>query len=135
MSKKMITMHLTLLFACLAVFGIGDFGLSVYGLCFLPRNLFNHCQGIRDTFSEILIKFYATPFVGSIAKSHQARYNTPNKGYKQSASPRSCVKICTLTPTICWYYHLPLHRAITIAEQMAAPVQEIMEAPRNISEE
>jgi hypothetical protein len=40
-------------------------------------------------------------FVGSIMKSHQARYTTPNKKCKKSARPHGCVKFCTLTPRIC----------------------------------
>jgi hypothetical protein len=37
------------------------------------------------------------------------------------------MRLCTLTPKICYYYHLPLHRAITNAVQMTAPVLEIMD--------
>jgi hypothetical protein len=37
--KKMMSNHLTLLYTCLIFFGLGDFGLSVYGSCFLPRTL------------------------------------------------------------------------------------------------
>jgi hypothetical protein len=39
MSKKAMSMLLTLLFTCLAFFGLDEFGLSVYGSCFLPRML------------------------------------------------------------------------------------------------
>jgi hypothetical protein len=39
MSKKVMNMLLTLLFICVAFFGLGQFGLSVYGSCFLPRTL------------------------------------------------------------------------------------------------
>jgi hypothetical protein len=39
MSKKIMSMLLTLLFNCLAFFGLCEFGLSMYGSCFLPRAL------------------------------------------------------------------------------------------------
>jgi hypothetical protein len=39
----------------------------------------------------------------------------------------ACMKLCTLTPKISYYYHLPLHRAITTTVQMAATVPEIMD--------
>jgi hypothetical protein len=35
--KKMMSMLLTFLSTCLAFFGLGECGLSVYGSCFLPR--------------------------------------------------------------------------------------------------
>jgi hypothetical protein len=38
-SKKMMSMFLTFLLTCLAFFDIGEFGLSVYGSCFLNRML------------------------------------------------------------------------------------------------
>jgi hypothetical protein len=46
---------------------------------FYPEHLSNQCQGLRHTPSRICKKFYATSFVRSIAKSHQARYTTTNK--------------------------------------------------------
>jgi hypothetical protein len=33
---------------------------------------------------------------------------------------------CTLTPKLCQYYHISLHRTTTTAVQMVAPVPEIM---------
>jgi hypothetical protein len=50
---KIINMLLTLLFTCLAFFGLGEFGLSV------PERLSNHCQGLRRSFSEICTTFDA----------------------------------------------------------------------------
>jgi hypothetical protein len=35
-NAQMMSMLLTLLFTSLAFFGFGEFGLSVYGSCFLP---------------------------------------------------------------------------------------------------
>jgi hypothetical protein len=49
------------------------------------------------------------------------------EGRKNSEYPPSFVKLCTLTPNIGWYYHLPLHRVSRITVQMAAPVPEIMD--------
>jgi hypothetical protein len=37
--KKMMNMLLTLLFTCLALFGLGEFELSMYGSNFLLRTL------------------------------------------------------------------------------------------------
>jgi hypothetical protein len=49
---------------CLAFFGLGEFGFSVYGSCFLPERFPNHYQGLRCTFSEICTKFNAhSPFL------------------------------------------------------------------------
>jgi hypothetical protein len=42
-------------------FGLGEFGLSVYCLCFFSECLSNHCQGLRLTFPEICTKFEAVP--------------------------------------------------------------------------
>jgi hypothetical protein len=39
MSKKIPTMLLTLFFTCLTFLGLGEFGLSMYNSCFLPRML------------------------------------------------------------------------------------------------
>jgi hypothetical protein len=36
---KIMTMLLTLLFTCLTFLGLDEFGLLVYGSCFLPRTL------------------------------------------------------------------------------------------------
>jgi hypothetical protein len=46
---------------------------------------------------------------------------------KKSAHPPSSVKFCTLTPNICWYYHLLLNCATTTVVQTATPVPEIMD--------
>jgi hypothetical protein len=55
-------------------------------------------QGQR--FDQNLIHTHCS-FVGSITKSHQARYNTPKKGHTKSACPPSCVQFCALSPKIC----------------------------------
>jgi hypothetical protein len=54
------------------LFSLCEFGLSVYGSCFLPpfpcmvhaflpEHLSNHCQGLRRTSSQICTKFDAIP--------------------------------------------------------------------------
>jgi hypothetical protein len=48
-SPLILTMFLTLLFTCLAFFGLGEFGLAiqppVYDSCFLPQTLVQvHCH-------------------------------------------------------------------------------------------
>jgi hypothetical protein len=37
--KEYESVLLTLLFTCLAFFGLGEIGISVYDSCFLPRKL------------------------------------------------------------------------------------------------
>jgi hypothetical protein len=56
MSKKMMSILLTLLFTCLAFFGLGEFG---FFRAFFPERLSNHCQGLRCTFYDIFTKFDA----------------------------------------------------------------------------
>jgi hypothetical protein len=61
MSKKMMTVILTLLIICLA-FSVSeslDFPYTAH--VFLPERLSNHCQGLRRTFFEIRTKFDAVP--------------------------------------------------------------------------
>jgi hypothetical protein len=38
-TKKIMSIFLTSLFICLALFGLGDFALSVFGSCILPQAL------------------------------------------------------------------------------------------------
>jgi hypothetical protein len=59
--------------------GLGEFGLSVQAHAFFLKLLSNHYQGLRRTFFRDLHKLFRCSFVESIAKSHQARYTTPNK--------------------------------------------------------
>jgi hypothetical protein len=68
MSKKMVSMLLTMLFTCLAflVSESLDFLCTAHG--FLPERLSNHWQGPQ--------RFC---FPGSIAKSRQATYTTLNE--------------------------------------------------------
>jgi hypothetical protein len=48
MSKKIMSILLTLLFTSLAFLGLGEFGLfhSITGSCLLPERLSNHFQGL-----------------------------------------------------------------------------------------
>jgi hypothetical protein len=50
-----------------------------------------------------LHKIGCTLAVGSIAKSHQAKYILPNKRTNKSARSPSCIKFCTLASKICYY--------------------------------
>jgi hypothetical protein len=52
------------------------------------------------------------------------------KGCTKSVHQRSCLKLCTLTPTICQCCHLHLHLATTTAVQRIASVPEIMDTHR-----
>jgi hypothetical protein len=61
-------------------------------------------------------------FFWSAVRNHIMIYMNQVKGCTKSAHRPSCAKFCTLTPKICWYYHLLLHLATTIAVQMAALV-------------
>jgi hypothetical protein len=56
MSKKMMSMLLTLLFVCVTFFGLGEFGLSVYGSCFLHWTLVQSLPGPPSHFSRDLHK-------------------------------------------------------------------------------
>jgi hypothetical protein len=61
MSKKIMSMLLTLLFICLTFSDLGEFGLSVYGYAFFPEFLFNHHHGLRCIFPDICTKSDAVP--------------------------------------------------------------------------
>jgi hypothetical protein len=82
MPKEMMSMLLTLLFICLAFFGLGELGLSVCDSCSLPWTLVESLPGCPShVFQDLHIIWLQTcSFVGTIAKCHQSRYKTPNKG-------------------------------------------------------
>jgi hypothetical protein len=121
-SKKMISIVLTLLFTCL-----GEFGLSVNSSCFLPKCLCNQWQGHHYTFSEIWT-FYAVPLLNSLQKHIRPDTCLQIKACKKSACPPSCVTFCTWTQ----YYHPLLHHTSTTPVEMAASVLETMNAPTRI---
>jgi hypothetical protein len=87
MSMKMMSMLLTLIFNCLAFFGLGEFGLSMYGSCSLPRTLVYLLPRSLSHFSEICTKFDAHLLLlcGPFAQLHQAKCTTPNGAQKTSA--------------------------------------------------
>jgi hypothetical protein len=89
---------------------------------FLPERLSNRC-----TFSEICTEFDAVPLSAPSRNRIRPDTRLQIKGCKILDHPPSCVKLCTLTPKICQYYHLPLHSAFVV--QMTAPVPEIMDTP------
>jgi hypothetical protein len=53
-AKKMMSVPLTLLFTCLAFFCLGEFQLSLYDSCFLPRTLVYSLPGSPSYFSRDL---------------------------------------------------------------------------------
>jgi hypothetical protein len=65
-----MNMLLTLLLTCPDFLGLGEFGLSVYGSCFLSEHLSNHFQGFRRASPEISTKLDCS--------------------FVESARPRSC---------------------------------------------
>jgi hypothetical protein len=65
-------------------------------------------------------------FVRSIVKSHHTRYQMKELK-KKSTPPSTCVKFCTVSPMICQYCCLPLHRTTTTIAKTTAPVPEIMD--------
>jgi hypothetical protein len=76
-----------------------DFPCTTYA--FFPKRLFNHCQGLRCSSSEICTTFYAFPLLDS-SRNHIWPHTWPQiKGHEKSAHPLSCVKFWTLASKIC----------------------------------
>jgi hypothetical protein len=75
--------------------------------------------------AEPLSYFFSDPLRNHIRPDTRLQMREHNK----SARSPSCVKFCTLTPKICQYHYLSLHRATTTAAQMAVAVPEIMDTP------
>jgi hypothetical protein len=94
---------------------------------FFPEHLSSHCQGLCCTFSEICTTVAAVPLSDPSQNSIRPDTRLQIKGLKISAPPPSCVKFCTLTPKIHYYYHPPLCRATMTAVQLATPVPEIID--------
>jgi hypothetical protein len=66
---------------------LGEFALSVCGSCFLPRTLVWSLPGSPSHYFRDLHTIWCCSLVGSIAKSLQVRFTTPNKRtYKISTS-------------------------------------------------
>jgi hypothetical protein len=77
MSKKMMSMHLTLRFTCLSFFSLGEFWLSVYCSSFLPECLSNHFEGLRLTFPRFAQNLML--FLCRIHREIASCITTPNK--------------------------------------------------------
>jgi hypothetical protein len=107
-----------------------DFACTAHA--FFPGRLSNHCQGLCGAISKICRKFDPVPLSDPSRNRIRPETRLQIKGRKKSARPPSCVKFCTLTPKICWYCHLPLHRATTTAVQMTASDPEIIDTPYKI---
>jgi hypothetical protein len=97
-----------------------DFALHLTRLLlahvFFPERLSNHCSNLRRTFSEICTKFDAhlllDPSRNLIRPDTRLQIELRKK-------ISTSAQLCTLTPKICYCYHLPLHRASTTAVQKA----------------
>jgi hypothetical protein len=61
------------------LFSLVEFVPSVNGSCYLPRTLVYSLRWSPSHISRYLYRIWCTLAVGSIAKSHQVRYTTPNK--------------------------------------------------------
>jgi hypothetical protein len=131
MSKKMMSMLLTLLFHLSRAFlGLSEFGLSVYASRLLPRMLVNHRQHLHHIFPKIHMKFDAVPVSDPWQNHIRPDKKFETKGHTKLTHPPICVQYFTLTPKInTCTNHLPSYRSITTAVQMAAPVLEIMNTP------
>jgi hypothetical protein len=68
-------------------FGLGEFGLTVYGL--------------RRTFFEICTKFDAVPLSDPLRNRISPDTQLQIKGRKEGEYPPSCENVYTLTPKIC----------------------------------
>jgi hypothetical protein len=82
-------------------FGLDEFGLSMYGSCFLPERLSNHWQGLHRTFSKIRTQFDAVPLSDPSWNRIRPDTRLQIKGHKKSACPSRCMTFCTLTSKIC----------------------------------
>jgi hypothetical protein len=129
MSKKTMSMLLTLLFTCFSFFGLVSLDFPCTAHAFFPERLSNHCQGLCRTFSEICRNFYAVPLSDPSRNRTRPDTGLQIKERRKSARPPSSVKFCTLTPMIRWYYHLPLHHATTTAVQRTASIPQIIDTP------
>jgi hypothetical protein len=102
MSNKILSMLSTMLFTCLAFFGLDKSSdLPCTAHPFLPESLSNHCQGPRCIFSYICTKLHAVPLSDPLRNHIRPDIQLQTKGGKKSASLRSCMKFCKLTPKIC----------------------------------
>jgi hypothetical protein len=89
---------------------------------FFTERLSKSFSGLRLTLFNIYTNFNAVPLSDPSRNRIRPDTRLQIKGRKKSTRSPSCVKICTLTPTIWYYYRLPLHHAATTAVQTAAPV-------------
>jgi hypothetical protein len=69
---------MALLFTCLTFFGLGEFGRSMYGSCFLPWTLVWSLSGPPSHFIQDWHKIWCCTFILSIEKLLQDRNTTTN---------------------------------------------------------
>jgi hypothetical protein len=100
-------------------------GFTCLAHAFFPERLSDRCQGLRSTFSEICTKFDAIPLLDPSYNCIRPFTQLQIKGRKKSEHPPSSVKFCTVTPKICWYYHLWLQNATAADVQVGAQFQKL----------
>jgi hypothetical protein len=83
-----------------------SFKFSCTAHAFIPKRLSNHCQRLLCTFFYIYSKFDAVPLSDISRNRIRPDTRLQLKGRKSSTLRPSCVKFCTLTPNICYYYLL-----------------------------
>jgi hypothetical protein len=86
-------MLLTLLYTCVAFFGLGEFGLTLLCTADAPflKHLSNNCQGLRHTFSYISTNLAHTRCEIHCEIFINTRFQI--KGHKKSARPPSLREI------------------------------------------
>jgi hypothetical protein len=92
-----------------------------------PERLSNHCQGLRRTSSDICTQSDAVPLSDPSQNHIKPDTRLQIKGRKHQLVRTAAWNFGILTPRICLYCHLLLHRATTTAVQMAAQAWEIMD--------
>jgi hypothetical protein len=115
MSKKTLSMVLTLLFTCLAFSVCPKLSTSFKHLCttqaFFPKCLSNHCQRLCHTFFEIYTKFDAHSLLDP---THKAWYTTPKlKDLKNQHVHPAAWNVVHLFPT---FASIIIYRCITLLQ-------------------
>jgi hypothetical protein len=96
---------------------------------FMPSSQ-NVCLITARVSAALFLRFVQNSLTGSIAKSHLDSYTSPNERKNQNVHLAAVLTFYTLTPRLCQYCHVSLHRTITTAVLMVAPVPENMDIQR-----
>jgi hypothetical protein len=128
-----MSMRLASLLTCLAFFDLlwteQVIQTPEYGSCFFPKRLSNYYQGLYGNSSYICAKFDAHSLPNPYRNHIRPSTRLLMKGHNKSVRLPSCMKFCTLTPKICYYYNLSLHRPTTITVQVATRIPKVMDTP------